>query len=885
MTPQVCAPTSSLPLTLVYVDIEGSTVLVEDLGDEYPTILLTYRNLLRGAVEKYAGNEISLIGDGYFAAFPKPEQALEAALAIQQGLRSSHWPKNKIVRARIGIHTGHVRHFEHSYEGLDVHRVARISGAGNGGQILLSQETVGAIDKSAFAKKVAFRNLGAHWLKNLRYPEVLFDVQPINGEDCTQPLRTFETFPSNLPTPTDALIGREKEEEILRSLFIEAGVRLVTITGPGGVGKTHCALAAAQRMLVNFPAGVFLVELSGVENHQLVAAQMAQSLGLRDRGEGPLESLIHHLRHSAILLLLDNFEQVIEAREVVRSLLARCSRLKILVTSRESLSLPSERILPLSCLACPTAKMTNDLQAVAASPAVQLFVARARQFDPAFALHSRNAAAISNICRVLDGLPLGIELAAARTKILSPQKLLERISSNISTLEGGPERVNRHRTLWETIDWSYRLLNPEEQRLLQTLSVFHGGLLLESAEEVCQGLPGLMENLLNGVSSLLEKSFLCPIQCNGERRLVWLESIRTFAEKKLEEEGSLDEMREKHGWHFIELAESLAPSLLLSEQRLPVNRLLDEQQNLREALAWSLERPDGSAIRRGVQALLWFWISRGLFTEGIGWVEAGLVHVEANGTDYDIACLADAAGWLHIFMGDYAGALLYCRRAHDLCEKVGKPHDIARTKMTLGITLAVTGDEENGPPLMMEALDRYRGLGDQNGTALALIALGEGLRAGGDLPGAEDCYKEALQTLTSLDNVYWPGQLLQNLAHIRLAEGDPVGAGECVMQALTYGRSFDYPMITTLCLSALSGIAQALGHPELAARLLGLTRRKLEEMGAHFEPIDRIAYEHYKELTKNQLGGEGAYHLLEAEGMEWTVTVAIADARSLGCLP
>jgi predicted ATPase len=868
---------------MMFVDIEGSTSLLQDLGRDYATLITLYRAQVRAAVSRFSGKEESVSGDGFFLVFEEADAALNAALAIQKGLEAAHWPHATQPRARIGIHVGNVRFSDEGYIGLDVHRAARIGEAGHGGQIILSQETVRAIDERRLVDSVVFRDLGAHRLKSLCYPEILFDATLLGSKAGPISLRTLESQPTNLPRFGSHLIGRSRELRVLKTLLAEKQRRLVTITGPGGTGKTCLGMQAAREILPDFPAGVFLVELAAVEDEHLVAAEIAQTLGLRDNfSGGAMEALIHHLRPAEMLLLLDNYEQVIGSRHVVRDLLRHCPKIVILVTSREPLAIKGERVFLLDTLACPSLDEEEDLGAVASAPAVQLFLERVCERDPSFELDITNAPVVSQICRRLDGLPLAIELAAARIKILSPVALLQHMSLGLDIIRGGPELDERHRTLWDLIEWSYRLLNHEEQKLLQAMAIFPGVVLFETIESVCGGLPWLDCEILDGLSALVDKNLLVQRQISGERRLGMLESIRQFALEKLSANGHLDEMRRLLGTYFIELAESMAPRLLTSDQRLQVSRLLDEQDQLREALAWSMEGcGDAAYACRGVKALLWFWISRGMFAEGTEWVERGIVHAETTGNSIQKTCMLDASAWLRIFMGDYDGALPYCRSAHDLFCRQGAPADIARTKMTLGITLAVTGDETNGPPLMVQSLEMFRELGDDNGTALALIALGEGCRAAGDLQAAEELYNNALAKLVDLDNVYWPAHLLQNLAHIRLCEGDTQAAREFLTRSMEYARTYDYPMITTLCLSALGGVAMAIGQPETAARVLGLTRRRLEEMGAHFEPLDRAAHEGYVDLTQQQLG-DHTFERLAAEGMQWSLLDALETARSLG---
>jgi predicted ATPase/class 3 adenylate cyclase/Tfp pilus assembly protein PilF len=869
-------------VTMLFADIEGSTLLLQELGDAYAGVLGLYRSILRDAVDRHGGVEVDTSGDGYFASFPDAGNALEAAFDIQAALAEGAWPTGVAVRARIGLHTGSVRVIDRTYLGLDVHRAARIAAAGHGGQIVLSKETLDACGPERFTGRFEFRDLGAHRLKDLRYPELLLDAVRAGSNPRFAPLRTIDSRPTNLPQPATALIGRTDELDEIIDLLGRGSVRLLTLTGPGGTGKTRLALEAAGALIDRFPAGVLHVPLAGIEDAELVVPAIAQTLNIREQGETDLlVAIVNRLHRARMLLFLDNFEQVMGAAGAIVRLLESCPELQLLVTSRETLGSSFERVYPIEPLPLPTGRRANSFIMLAESPAVRLFVERVQDHDPGFELDATNAAEIGEICRRLDGLPLAIELAASRLRLLSPSMLLGRLSQRLDILKGGRDKNARHRTLRATIDWSYRLLDENEQRLLQAVAVCAGGFSFQTAEAICQDLDWIDVDILDGITSLVGKSLVALSMVSGERRLRLLDTIREFAFEKLGESGRVVEMQDRHARHFVDLAEAVAPSLLSADQRARVGQLLDEQDNLRAALAWALQRPDAELSSRGITALLWFWISRGLFTEGGSWVAKALEHAEKAGAPHHRAAIVDAAGWLRMFSGDYAGALGHCRVAHELFAEHGTPTDVARTKMTLGITLAVTGDEANGPPLIVEALEMFRAQGDDHGTVLALIALGEGLRAGGDNETAEHLYNEALEKLQAQGNVYWPGQLLQNLGHMRLAAGDPAAAHAFFARALEYGQAYDYPIVTSLCLAGFGGVALARGEPGIAARLLGKAQHRLDEMGAHFEPMDQAAFERYLADARERLG-EAACAAAALEGRKWTLEEAFDAGRSLG---
>ena len=874
-------PLSDGVVTMLFADIEGSTTLLQDLGDAYANVLWLYRSILRDAVDRFGGVEIDTAGDGYFASFTDAASALEAAFDCQAALARGDWPNGVVVRARIGLHTGRVRIVDSTYLGLDVHRAARIGAAGNGGQIVLSKETLDACGLERFAGRFEFRDLGARRLKDLRYPELLFDAVVAGTNPRFAPLRTIDSRPTNLPQPATALVGRKSEVDDITELLGRGSVRLLTLTGPGGTSKTRLALEVAGSLIDRFPAGVLHVPLADIDDPLLVVPAIAQALSVRERGETDLlATLTTRLQHARMLLFLDNFEQVMGAVPALVELLEKCPELRLLVTSREALGSSFERVYPVEPLRLPTGRRANSFIVLAESPAVRLFVERVRDYDPSFDLDASNAQEIGEICRRLDGLPLALELAASRLKLLSPAMLLARLAQRLDILKGGRGKDVRHRTLRATIDWSYRLLDEDEQHLLQAVAVCAGGFSFETAEALCGDQDWIGVDVLDGLTSLAGKSLVSLAMVSGERRLRLLDTVRDFALEKLAEGGRAALMQERHARHFVELAEATAPFLLSADQRSRIGQLLDEQENLWAALAWAVQRPDAELSSRAVRALLWFWISRGLFTEGSTWVGKALEHAAEVGDPLHRALIVDAAGWLRMFSGDYPGALEHCRIAHELFTEHGAPADIARTKMTLGITLAVTGDEERGPPLIMEALETFRSMGDDDGTVLALIALGEGLRAGGDNETAEELYNEALGRLDVLGNVYWPGQLLQNLGHMRLAAGDSAAAQAFFARALEYGQAYDYPIITSLCLTGFAGVALARDDPLLAAELLGTTERRLEEVGAHFEPMDHAAFERYLTGARQRLG-EAAFAAANREGRKWKLEEALGKARSL----
>ncbi|MBI3326484.1 MAG: adenylate/guanylate cyclase domain-containing protein, partial [Nitrospinae bacterium] len=453
-------------VTFLFSDIEGSTRLLQHLGDRYTGVLAEYRRLLRAAFQAAGGHEIDTAGDGFFVVFHRATDAVAAAVAAQRAIAAHPWPEGAPVRVRMGLHTGEPTLAVGGYVGLDVHRAARICAAGHGGQVLLSQ-TTRALAQHDLAEGMSLRDVGEHRLKDLQRPEHLFQLVTLDLPADFPPLKTLDSRPNNLPAQPTSLIGRAREGVAARGLLQRKDVRLLTLTGPGGTGKTRLGLQVAADMLDDFADGVFFVSLAPISDPALVTSSIAQTLGLRESEGRPLhERLKDDLRDKQMLLLLDNFEQVVSAAPLVAELLAGCSQLKMLVTSRVGLHLSGEHEFPVAPLALPDPKRLPAVEALSQYAAVELFIQRALAVKPDFGVTNENAPAVAEICVRLDGLPLAIELAAARIKLLPPKALLARLGSRLQLLRGGPRDVpDRHQTLRRAIAWSYDLLDADEQAL------------------------------------------------------------------------------------------------------------------------------------------------------------------------------------------------------------------------------------------------------------------------------------------------------------------------------------------------------------------------------------------------------------------------------------
>ena len=875
---------SNETVTLMMTDIEGSTQLLESLGAGYPRLLFRARELLKAAVTRHGGDVREIEGDAVFAVFADASDAVVAAVDAQLSFHAEPWPSNADVRVRIGLHTGQPRRVGDSYFGLDVHRTARITAAASGAQVVLSAATRAHLRHETLPPHLSIRDLGSHRLKDLRYPEVLFDLEIPGLVSRFGSLRSLDAQPNNLPSSPNRFIGRQHQIVDVRNIVLRSDTRLLTLTGAGGTGKTRLAIETAQGLLGSFPHGVFLVPLASVSDADLLAMVTLQTLGLPDFGnKAPLESLIHHLAKRRMLLVLDNFEHLMGAATQVVALLNACPGLKILATSREPLNLRSEKEYRVGPLPVPETSAATDVDSLQAVESVRLFVERVQDYDQHFAVATQNAAALSGICRRLDGLPLALELAASWIRLYTPQALLTRLQDSIDLLRGGAKDLAGHQhTLKDTIAWSYKLLKDDEQTVFRRLSVFAGGCTLDSAVSLASDRQ-TDTDIMDAVMSLVRKSLVTQTSVEGQTRIGMLETIRQFAIGELELTPEDVTMRRRHAEHYLALAERMAPGLTGRQQRLFVTPLMMEQDNLRSALTWAIQQRQLAITSRSLTALLWLWIPRGQFTEGRRWATRALEAFTELGDVREVALIREAAGWLEVLAGDYPAALPQFERAYNVFANLPDVKEHARASVTLGVTCLVLGDER-GLSLSDEALKLALMQEDKTVLALARLCVGIRHQVSGNAADAAAFYSEALETFYQADNVFWPGQVLQNLARLRLEEEDYAGAMGKASEALEIGREFNYPMIRNLSLAVMGGIARKKGDAMLAARLFGAVRSSLSELGVTFEPPEQGAMDEDIQAIHSLLDAESCAAAFD-EGRWWQDPDILSAVRSFhaGC--
>jgi predicted ATPase/class 3 adenylate cyclase len=797
-------------VTFLFTDVEGSTRLLKETGDAYAELLADHRRRLREVFAEHDGVEVDTQGDAFFVAFSRARDALAAARAGQQALGDGP------IRVRMGLHTGEPSLTEEGYVGIDVHRAARIASAGHGGQTLVSQSTRDLVGPEEL------RDLGRHRLKDLTASERIYQL----GDETFPSLKTLDR--TNLPVTATPLVGRLGDlAELLELLHGES--RLITVTGAGGSGKTRLAMHVAAELADDFGDGVFFVPLAPVQDAALVSSTIVQSVGVR---------AVEDLYELDILLLLDNLEHLLPAATELSSLLAAAASVKLLVTSRVRLNIAGELEYPLDPL--PDAE------------AVEFFVERARAVNR----DVRGDAAVSEICQRLDGLPLALELAASRVKVLDPPLLLERLGQRLPVLTGGGrDAPERQQTLRATIDWSYLLLDTRLQDVFRRLAVFAGSFSLEAAEQVA-------EVELEEVATLVDWSLLKPI---GDGRFLMLETIREYARERLEEAEEGDQVHRRHLEHMLALAEEAEPQLTGPDQREWFDRLTIEQDNVREALAYACDSGDGERALMLAGTVWRFWWTRAAVEEPAHWYERAFAM---PGEFSETARARAVFGAAHVAesRGDLELAKAQFEEAVERLRRLGETRWLILGLTHLAIAHRRLGDPRGGELLNEEALEFALRSGDVRGAAVVRANIGTNLFFAGEDEEARTLLEEALEGSRTVGDVYMIASCLLNLAEIALDAGDidlsarnlresielsaSIGNKRDLVEALglsarVVGRRGDADRSAALAAAAEAvGASHGIEFDQDERRILDETMAVLrEELGEHFEDAWRTGGE------------------------------------------
>jgi len=803
-------------VTLLFTDVEASTALLHELGKEFTDELLEHRRSLRAAFGEYGGAEVDTQGDSFFVAFPRAGDAVAAAEEAQRSLQSGR------IRVRMGLHTGEPDRIAEGYVGLDVVKGARIAAAAHGGQVLLSNSTRDLIDAS-----VPVADLGLHRLKGFADPVHLFQL----GSSEFPPLATAAA--TNLPRAAKSLVGRDDDVAAVRALLETEGARLVTIVGPGGVGKTRLAIEVARELAAEFADGTWFVDLAPIHSAGLVLPAIANALGAQG-------TLAEHLGDRRTLLVLDNLEQVAAAAPELATLTEMCSATVILATSREPLRVAAEE--------------EYVLQPLAEASAVELFVQRATPRRAA-----SNGAEIAEICRRLDGLPLAIELAAARTKLLEPAALLARLDRRLPLLTAGArDAPERQRTLEATIEWSYDLLTDDEKRLFARLAVFVGGFTLEAAEAVCDADLGVL-------ASLVDKSLVRESQ----GRLGLLETIREFAAGKLAESGEAADLRRGHAEYYVRFVEKLEAGLTGGEQTERLEELEQEHENLHAALDELLATQATDQVLRLASALAIFWYVRGHYGEGVDWLERALASPHAADSPVYAKALW-GAGMLAVLTGHVESGHARLEQGLELARAIDDRQTVARSLTMFGLLAFFGHDLNRACELLEEGVDAAREAGDQWALADALGTVGSIYPLRGDLDAGEAAAGEGLRIARANHDAHGIRMCLFGLARSVSRSGDAARTRELASEGLAVSRAMGDPWFTSYFLWDVSLASLELGEVEQAraeaeeayavATKLGvelLTACALEALGrvAHEQGDDEAAERYLAEGLEVSAGG------------------------------
>jgi predicted ATPase/class 3 adenylate cyclase len=823
-------------VTLLFTDVEGSTALAERVGDRWPSLLGEHNRILRDAFSAHGGIELGTEGDAFFVGFSAAGPAAAAAAEAQRALASHPWPDGEVIRVRMGLHTGEPTPTPDGYVGLDMHRAARVAAAAHGGQVLLSQSTRDLLP-DAF-EGLTFRDLGDHRLKDLSGAQRLHQLCIEGLAPDFPPPRTIEGRVTNLPAQPTPLVGRDAELDAVRTLLRDENTRMVTLTGPGGTGKTRLAMQAAADLVDEFPDGVYGVLLAPISDPELVPLELARVLGVEESSSLSLaDALKAELGNRRTLILFDNFEHVGAAAEPLAVLLGACPRLKMLVTSREPLRIAAERQYPVPPLA--------------ESEAVTLFVERASAIRPDFELTAETAPIVAEICARLDGLPLAIELAAAWIKVLPPAALLQRLEHRLQLPAArGRDVPARQSTLRQAIAWSYDLLGDEERRLHARLSVFMNGCTIGAAERVTGA--GSELDPLEGIASLVDRSLLREAEdVGGEPRFTMLETIREFGREQLAQGGEEDELLRRHALEFARFAEEADAGLRSDDQLLWFERLEAEHDNLRAAIESSLAAGDDETALRLGGSLGWFWYAHGHALEGCTRLTELLARTEGAPEElrarpmYALGVLLDQRG-----EPERAGELV--ERSLATFREQGEQARVASALNSLGTIKRSLGDAESARPLLEESIRVRRELGDEPGTAGALSNLGVLAFEQGDLDGAEARFTETLALDRAHGNEWGAAVALDNLAAVALERGDIERSRELVSKTLGLVERLGDQELIAFGLEKAAVLAALQGDAAHAGGLAGAADSVRESAGIERSEFDRA----WLDRHISQVGGD-----------------------------
>jgi predicted ATPase/class 3 adenylate cyclase len=905
---------SAATVTFLLTDIEGSTRLWLEHPDAMRCALDRHDALAAAVIAQHDGMLVKQGGEGdsLFTVFARASDAVAAAVDLQRELSVESWPAETPLQVRMALHTGEAELREGDYYGPVVNHCARLRAVGHGGQILLSQTTAALVsdDRSRLPAGVSLRELGVHRLKDLQRPEPILQLAHPDLPAEFPPLRSLEAFAHNLPVQLTRFIGRERELTEAKRLL--ASTHLLTLTGAGGCGKTRLALQVAAELLdapdpgadMPCPDGAWLVELAALSDPTLVPQTVASVFGVREEPHRSLTAtLADALRPRTLLLVLDNCEHLLPAcAGLAETLLQHCPRLRILATSREGLRIAGETTYRVPSLSMPDRDRSPSPAVLTRCEAAQLFVDRAIAAVPSFTLSDQNAVAVAQVCHRLDGIPLAIELAAARVKVLPVEKVAERLGDRFRLLTGGSRTaLPRQQTLRALIEWSHDLLSEPEQICLRRLSVFAGRWSLEAAEAVCAdsrptndqrpttneedgprpvGRRSLVvgrDEVLDLLTSLVEKSLVVYEEGEGEAQYRLLETIRQYARDRLMETEGEAGARGRHCDWFLALAEQAAPELRGPRQIDWLDRLESEHDNLRLALEWCRTEPTGAeAELRLAGALAWFWTMRCYLSEGRHHLEAALCRGSETPASFRVRALL-GAGELAAFSGDFAGSGSFYQACLDLARATGDLEGMARALSGLAMQAFQDNDRDRANALAEEGLTRAREAGDPWLIGFCMHIVGVVVRMSEDLEQAATLLQDSLVLMHQVGDRWGTMFVVLGMGGVAQARGDYEPARRAYQEALALNQQLKDRRGMAWCLQCLAEVAAAQGRSQRGARLMGAAVEQLDAIGGSW-PRTYVASRERALATIRTALGEEATAAACGEGRAMALEEAVAYA-------
>jgi predicted ATPase/class 3 adenylate cyclase len=905
-------------VTFLFTDIEGSTERWEHHREAMKTALARHDHVLGSAITANNGYIFKKMGDAYCAAFRTAPEAVRAAIAAQQALVKEDFSAVNSLSVRMALHTGYAEERDRDYFGPSVNRVSRLLSIGHGGQILVSAAASDLVQGEL--PHASLRALGAHRLKDLAHPEQVFQVVAAGLDTDFPPLRSLDSLPNNLPLQVTSFIGRDEDVEEVKKLLERR--RLLTLTGSGGVGKTRLALQVGAEVLDQHPDGVWLVDLAGLQDSDLVVSEVASVLGVRVGADRALaDSIVYALKSKRSLIILDNCEHLITAAaHIAGAIIKGAPNVRVMTTSREGLGIAGETIYRVNSLAIP--KSSGDVNAVNASQfgSIALFVDRATAADTRFVLSDADAKVVADICRSLDGIPFAIELAAARVKLMSVTHLAERLKERFRILTGGDRTaLPRQQTMRALVDWSYNLLNERERTILNRTAVFAGGWTLDAASEICSDAAIEQWEVLDLLSSLVDKSLVVVEVGGGTERYRLLETTWQYAREKLAAAGENETLNRKHAEYFLRIAEAADAAYESTPSERWIAALEPELDNFRAVMGWALvNKHDVMLGAKLAAALRMVWITVGSRIEGLRWINLALdacgdaepgpttvklwlgatINTEGFGeTGWEAAeravaqaRLLDDKSLVAIALANYAFALDRRGRFDEaqaayvdvspLLRETGATKQLARVLSWWSIIHFIRGTSDEARKGFSEALSLAKSVADVQLTATVLGNIGELAFAEGDVDAAIANGEEAVKLRVDTKNPTGIANAYSNLTAYRLAKRDMAGAKEDARRAVHWAREGQSSNILMCATQHIALIKAREGDAQNAARLLGYVDKLFAESGFMREPTEKWSYDHLMQALHEHLT-DAAIVQLGAEGAAWSEDEVVEEALKM----